>query len=323
MGLPQSQVDAIQTVAVAILVVSMMVSLGLKVQPKELGALVRRPRVLLTAAAVNIIAVPAVVFFAASALGVEGDPLIAVVLCAAAPAGPAAALYTNTAKADLPAAAVLTIIIPAIGLLTTPLTVGLWLGTDGDPLALALPMARTLVLFQVVPLGTAMMVRARAPVFADTAAPWATRIANALLALVAVALLALKGHVLGSLTLNLWFTLVILAATSILLGYLGGLPSQQTARTGAIVGISRNVTVALLLAAAYFPRPAVDATMLGFAVLATIAPLGLSFWWRRHPVADPNAQSDAQSDALSEAEPCVQPGVGTRKPGVSSSAKGA
>lgn len=301
----------VQTVAVAVLVISMMVSLGLRVDAGELWALVRRPRLLLLAAALNVLAVPLGAWAMARAFALSPAALTGLMLCAAAPAGPAAALYANTARADLNATALWTLALPTLGLLTTPMTVSLSLGARaGDPFVLVAPMFWTLLVFQALPLLIAMATRRVWPRLANVAAPWAGSAANFLLALVAGLLLVLKGHVLLELGWPVWVALFATIALAAAGGYVAALPQRDTARAGAITGASRNVTVALLLSAAFFPSPAVDATVLGFALLALVVPLGLALWWRR----DGAEQTPDQGSADAE---------GTRKPGVKTSASGA
>jgi len=294
----EATIGQVQTAAVGVLVVAMMVSLGLQVHADELLAFVRRPRALLLAALANIVVLPCAAFALVSLLDLDAAVTTALMLCVAAPAGPAAALYANTARADLGFTALLTLALPTLGLITTPLTVALALGNDaGDPFALVGPMFKVLLIFQAAPLAVAMAVRAWRPRWADVAAPWATGSANAMLAVVATLLLVLKGHVLLTLGPRVWMALAIIAALCTVVGYIAGLPDRQTARAGALTGVSRNVTVALLLAAAFFPGPTVDATVLCFGALALVIPLALALRWRASGVSRPDPSSAPETQA--------------------------
>ncbi len=94
-------------------------------------------------------------------------------------------------------------------------------------------------------------------------------------------MLILKGEVLLGIDGRTWLAMFGAAALALLLGYLAALPGRDRARTGAIVGISRNISVSIMLASTFFTAPVIVATVLGFGLVAFLIPLLLALVWRR------------------------------------------
>jgi|GEM_PF-1432886 len=270
----------VQILGSAALVVSLMFAAGLQLRGAELLALRTRPRVLVLALLVNVLAIPGVTWALVAGLGVPVEVSLGLLLCAAAPGGPAAVLYANTAKADLPLTVGLTVVLPVVGVVTTPLSLSLVPNLPADIAIPALPLILSLIGFQLIPLALGMLVCRLAPGLAARMAPPAKIVANVILALLVSVMFVLKGHVLLGISPSTWLAMIGAAGAALGLGYLAALPGRDSARAGAIVGISRNVSVAIMLASTFFIDPVIDATVLSFGLIAFIAPLVLSLRWR-------------------------------------------
>lgn len=271
----------IQLVGSALLVVSLMFAAGLQLRVADLLALRERPRMLALAVLVNILAIPALTYLLLAALAVPTEVVLGLLLCIAAPGGPAAVLYVTTAKADLPMTVSLTIALPILGVITTPLTLSLVPNLPADLSMPVLPVILSLIGFQLIPLALGMLLRARTPVLAARVTPYAKTTANLTLAVLVIVMTVLEGHLILDTPAPVWLAMLGSAGAAIGLGYLAALPGRDGARAGAIVAISRNISVSLMLASTFFVDPRVNATVLVFGLVAFLCPLLLALIWRR------------------------------------------
>jgi BASS family bile acid:Na+ symporter len=271
----------LQTIGSALLVVASMLATGLRLRAHELGELRHRPLGISWSVLVNVVLLPALACLATWALALPVEVSLGVLLCAAAPGGPTSALYSNTARADLAFAAGMTILLPAIGVIATPLILAFAVELPADASVPVVPMVGTLIVLQMAPLAAGMLVRRRNAVLADRLAPAATKLANATLGLLVVMLLVLKGELLLGISGATYVALFGLIGVALLLGYLGERRDPASARAGALVAGCRNISVSIMLASTFFVDPVTDATVLAFGFLAVVLPLALASWWRR------------------------------------------
>lgn len=270
----------LQTIGSIALVVSLMLATGLRIEVHELAELRQRPGSLAWAMVLNVLLLPALAWMCAQLLELDPRVAIGVMLCAAAPGGPTSALYSNTARADLPFAAAMTILLPAIGVVTTPLILSLAVELPAGAEVPLLPMIGSLIAMQVVPLSLGMFVRRRWPRLAARLVPWAAGLANAVLAGLVVMLTALKGDLMLEISGPTWLALLGLTVLALLLGGAADRSRPASARAGALVAACRNVSVAIMLASVYFADPVTDATVLTFGFVTFTIPLALASFWR-------------------------------------------
>jgi len=275
-----------QAAGSVLLVVSLMLATGLRLQVSDLLALRRRPGPLGWALVMNLVVLPALAW--GMVVGLDLPPLVGlgVLLGAAAPGGPAAILYVTMAGVDLPLTVGLTLLLPAIAVISTPLTLSL-VAELSAPIPV-LPILTTLVGMQMVPLAAGMLVRRYRPALAARAAGPATTVANLTLAGLVVFLMVTKGHVLLSSSVVTWLAIAALAGLGLVLGYGPPGVDRSSARAGALVGASRNSSVAIMLASTFFLDPVVDATVLLYGLMNLLAPMAVAAVWRRRPSAPPS-----------------------------------
>ncbi len=274
-------VATIQAIASALMVVVMMLAAGFKLELGHLRAVTQHRSLLFKSIAVNLLAIPLAAWATIVLLDLPSAVGVGILLVAAAPGGATAALYANQARSDLPQAVAMTLLLPAIGLVTTPATVALAADLDVPAGPLALKIAAALLFTQLTPLAIGMLLRSKRPELAAKLAGPTTMLANLLLAAITLLLLVLKGTALLEIEALTWATMLGLSALAIGLGYWAGRPEQASARSASIVAVTRNVAVAILLASTAFSDPVVDATVLSYALLVVLLPLGLSLFWKR------------------------------------------
>ncbi|MEM7157473.1 MAG: bile acid:sodium symporter [Myxococcota bacterium] len=272
-------IDLIQTLGSVLLVVTLMFATGLKLVWGDLVALRRRPGPMLWGLVVNLVAVPALAWVLVSSLGLPPLVALGIVLCAAAPGGPAAILYVTMAGADLALAVGMTIVLPAIAVVSTPLTLSLLVELEGS--VPVLPMLGALVGMQMMPLAIGMLLRRHREALATRLARPFTALANAILAGLVLFLLITKGYVLADSSPTTWLVIMALTVAALVLGYGRPGAERDTARASSLVGASRNSSVAIMLSSTFFADPVVDATVLGYSLMALLAPIFVAQVWRR------------------------------------------
>lgn len=277
-----------QSIGSGAMVVALMLALGLKLEPKQLLALWERRTMLAASIFVNVVVVPLLAIAAARLFELPPYVAIGLVLCCAAPGGPTAALYSNLSRGDLPFTAAMTIVLPAIGVVSAPLFLSFAADLPSGESVPILPMIVTLVVLEMVPLLIGMWLRKRFPERAPWLAKQATRVANVFLAALVIGLLIAKGKVLLEIDVGLWAAIVIVCALTVGLGLVAAGKRPDTRRAGILVAISRNVATALLLASTFFKNAQVDATVLAFGFVTFLLPVAFTLRWKSAP-AEPEA----------------------------------
>jgi len=275
-----SPVILAQTIGSAALVVSLMFSVGLELEPRQFRALLARRRVVAATLLVNLAAIPGLAWALGAALELPAEVVIGVMLCAAAPGGPVSALFTATAGADLVLTASMTILLPTLGVIATPLILSATVDLPAGAEVPVAPMIGTLVVFQVIPLVTAMIIRRRRLELAERLLPYARGTANAVLLALVIGLSIVEGKVLLSIDAPTYLTLLAVLLASLILGYLAARPERDMARAGALVAGCRNISAAIMLAATFFPGPVVNATILAYGLMSFVIPIILARVWR-------------------------------------------
>jgi bile acid:Na+ symporter, BASS family len=285
--------ETFQLAASALLVVSLMLAAGLRLRPRDLLVLGAHPALLIAAVVVNVIVVPGLALVVTQALALPTGIVIGLMLSAATPGGSAAVLYVAAARPrgfapppgaldEVAMAVSLTIVLPFIGLLSTPLTLALVPDLPADVAVPVGPVVRSLVVLQALPLVVGMLLLAKAPIVAGRLEKVARMTGNLTLAGMTLALLILKGSVLKDTPVDAIVAMAVIVVLTPVVGYLAGRPAgRHTARAGAIVALSRSSSVAIMLSSTFFRDPVVDATVLTFALVVVVVPLVLARVWHR------------------------------------------
>lgn len=260
----------LQDIAIKLLVVAMMISIGLDLPLASLHAGLRKWVPLTIAIGLNLLVVPLLVVGLTALLGLGPGAVIGLLVCAVAPGGPTGPLFTRIAKADLGFATSLQVCLCFVGLVTAPLSLEL-LGGAAHHDGLLWPMMRTLALFQLLPLCVGLAVRARREAIAVRLAKPIGLLANVLLLAIIVGMLATRGHILVEQPLVLHALTCALVLVPIAAGFVWP-GARATMLAGGFVTTVRNLSVALLLSASFFADPTVDAVILVWGFYMMILP---------------------------------------------------
>lgn len=263
----------IQQTAVAAMVVTTLISVGLRTSLADFRGTFQAPLRQLGLVVVNLLVVPVLTLALARATGCSDAMVAGFLICAACPGGATGPLFASQARGHLAAAIAGMVGLSLLAVPLSPLLLARLLGTtvELDPHRLLLPMIGTLGIFQLLPLVVGMTLRARAPMLAARLAPPLGRLANVLLLAVIVGLLLVRGHAISQVGLKgaaLSMGLVLLN-----LG-MGALLSRDRAirRSLSMVTGVRNISLAILLSTLYFSGPLIEAAILTFGLFTMAVP---------------------------------------------------
>ncbi len=235
--------NPVATVLVVLLLVSGMLAMGTSTSLRELGTLARRPAPLAVAVLVNLAAIPAAAFVLLGSLDLDPTASLALMVVAAAPGGGTGALLSLHVRGDRAHAVALQVILAITSLVSAPLWLHLYVGSDDTSIRLGALVA-ALVAFQWLPLAAGLALSSRRPGLAAGLHPRARRFADLMLAALIVVLVITSGADLDENGADALIGIgVILGLT--LLGGAAALGAPAVRRATAMTTLVRNLSLAL------------------------------------------------------------------------------
>jgi len=235
--------NPVATVLVVLLLVSGMLAMGTSTSLRELGALARQPAPLATAVLVNLAAIPAAAFVLLRSLELDPTTSLALMVVAAAPGGGTGALLSLHVRGDRAHAVALQVILAITSLVSAPLWLHLYAGSDDTAIRLG-PLVAALVVFQWLPLAAGLALSSRRPGRAAGLHPRARRFADLMLAALIVVLVITSGADLDENGTDALIGIgVVLGLT--LLGGAASLGAPAVRRATAMTTLVRNLSLAL------------------------------------------------------------------------------
>jgi bile acid:Na+ symporter, BASS family len=276
--------DQLINLLVTITLMEMMVTVGLRVTFAELGETARNWRLVARAALANYVLVPAVailllLLFHAPPLVAAGFLILAV--CPGAPFGPP---FAGIAKANVPQAVGLMVILAGSSAVVSPLLLFVllpWLSA-GEPLRLdAAGMVATLLVTQLLPLLAGLLVNHLRPdLAARLAGPF--ELASKILNLgVLVIILTTQFSMLTDIRLAAFGGMLALLVASLVIGWFAGSPDREGRKTMALTTSLRNAGLGLVIATGSFAGTPAVLAVLAYGIVAILGSLIVALWWGR------------------------------------------
>lgn len=258
----------------------LMLGAGLKIEFRQVIDLTRRFRLVVIGVLANFLVVPLLIYLCIAWLPLPPDIKIGIMLMAAAPVAPMApSPFVEKARGD---------VVYSVGLMTlsavlciglTPLILSLSLPRSLGGVALnPLQIVKTLLMVQLIPVCTGMVVCRMSSTWAQRLLMWVPTIGQIGLVTGVGLLIAQQGSQMLSIGLPACVIMVFLVILSLCVGdwMLIG-ESRSTRRALAISTAIRNVPLAFLIAAENFPDSVIGPVTLVFSVFTMI----LSFVYGR------------------------------------------
>lgn len=280
--------DFIANVAIPLLVVVAMTTVGLELVFDDLRRVLRFPGAVMATVACQFAVLPAIVWLVAELLQPDARLTASLIFIAAAPIATSANYYALLARGDVALSVTLTALSNLLALIVTPLAIGAafeWLLQDHASTGLPFAQAvRQLLLVLVLPIGVGMLIRRIAPVWTQRHHKKAEAIS--LIALVVIIAVVLVDQV-STLTPSLaalaraafLFTAIGFAIGYVLAPTLWREPGERI--SVAIGFCDRNLSVAMMLAAAVLGRIDFAALCAAFFIMQAMVLLPVLLWLRR------------------------------------------
>lgn len=273
-----------------------MWSVGLGLRAADFRRVAERPRVVLLGLGLQVVALPALTFLAASALAPSASLALGMIVVAACPGGNASNVLTQAARGDTALSVTVTALSSALAVFTTPANIVLWASLDPRTAALLrqIGIERGAFLAQTaltlaLPLALGMAFAARFPARASRLRGPCHRAALASLALfVAAALAANVGQLLawGAAVVPL---VVLHNAGALALGYagasLGRLAEPQRRALAFEVGIQNSGLGLVILLGQFQGLGGAALVTAAWGVWHLVSGGALAAYWSRRPRA--------------------------------------
>ena len=262
----------------ALFLVSNMFELGLQ----SSSQLSRRARWALIARALafDLLAVPAIVIAVTRLLGTPSELTIALVLLAVSPGGALQPRLSRVAGAEVMLSAQLDLTLARISMFSAPLLAG-WLLVSEQPRFQELPLIGELILLQMVPLTCGKIIRRRTAMATRLQQPVHLVATASLVALLAIVIAQRGLRTLWLIGSRGWLATILIAAASIVIGWLIAGVDRRARITIAISANSRQLALALVLASVGFPERDVRLLVFGSWVLLEMFNLAFAVLFAR------------------------------------------
>ncbi|HME82867.1 MAG TPA: bile acid:sodium symporter [Candidatus Eremiobacteraceae bacterium] len=272
-----------QKIASIVMLVSLMLSAGMEINREHLIAALKDFGLIGRALLANFVLVPLFGVGLARLFHLEGDIAVGFLLMAIAPGVPFLVRAAGRQPGgSLGLAAALAFIMPALSIITIPLTAPLVLPPDADAHVPGLQLAMTLILFQLVPLLIGLAIADRAPALAEKLKRPLTLLffvaIAALLVLIGPALIKAVSSVYGTHALLAMLVIVLLCVAS---GWIFGGPQDANRRTLSIATALRNIGTCAVIATASFADTLVGPTVLTYFLVQFILTIILRIYFGR------------------------------------------
>jgi BASS family bile acid:Na+ symporter len=263
---------------------AIMLAMGTQVKFEAVMASTKPLRRVLLGLLANYVLVPIVT------LGLlylfQANPIVSVgfFVLAVSPGAPIGPPATTFARGNVPWAIGMMVILAGLSAILTPALLGMmvpYLAPESDLHIDYLAIARALLVAQMLPLAVGLLVHHKAPHFTERIVKPLGLIANVLLLVLVILIVATQYEMLAAIRLRAWAGMSLLLLASLTIGWLCG-GTDGTVRTAmAMTTASRNVAVGLVIVTSNFAdTPAVTAVV-AFGLMSIVGTLGCAFLFRK------------------------------------------
>ncbi len=268
----------LQDLLIQMLNVTLMFSVGLEVNTTALRSSLKRWKLLSTVLTFNFGLLPLMVWVLVTAFALPDAVAIGLMLAAFCPGGGTGTLFTRTAKGSMELSVILLGLLTLFAVLLTPLLIKSSLTDGSQPLPL-LPLLKTLVLFQLLPLVIGGLIRIWSVTKANLLDRLARPLSNGLFAILVLGLLITQGHLVPSVGWRGIATMTLAVAASVGLPHFFKVSWKDRAALSLTTGV-RNLALALLLSSTFFTNQT-TITLLAYGLVMYVLSAGWVVYVRR------------------------------------------
>ena len=270
--LDPANLEILQSALVRVAVVTLMVSVGLRVRPATILESRRQRFAIGTTLVLALLFVPAVAWVTVRLIGVPDPVAAGILLIAAAPGGSLSLKLVDLAEGDIALGLGLFFALAAIAPFSMPLTAAALIGPGATVSIDALALFATLVVLQLVPLVLAVAIARIAPGPAARFGAVATRLATVFLIGLIVVAVIVNADEIVAIGLNGLLGFVLVTTSALVAGLVLGRSMPRAARTMAFLASQRSASLALLVAISIGLPGTTGAVLAGGLVMLMINP---------------------------------------------------
>ncbi|QFZ19875.1 bile acid:sodium symporter family protein [Saccharothrix syringae] len=246
---------ALTTIGLPVALATVMFGLGLSLAPADFARVAREPRAVAVALATQLLVLPMACFALVVVLSLEPVPAVGMMLLAASPGGTTANLFSHLFRGDVALNITLTAVNSVLAVATLPLVVNFALahfepaGAGG----VGLEFGKVAQVFAIVlvPVALGMLVRRRAPGFAERADRPVRVVSAVVLVAVIAGTIAAERDDVGAYLADVGLVAALFCAGSLAAGYavprLARVGRRQAVASAFEVGV-HNSTLAITVA---------------------------------------------------------------------------
>jgi BASS family bile acid:Na+ symporter len=284
--------------------------MGLSLTVKQILAPLHSVRLVVLALVANFVLVPLLAFDLIHLIPLSEPLKIGLILMGTAAGAPFLPKLAQFAHGNIAFSVGLMVLLMIVTIVYLPIVLPLLLpGVKVDPVSIA----TSLILTMLLPLGIALLVRARYPEPAGQLQPLMAQASNAALLLVLVlSLLANFQELIGVIGTGGILAALILIVGGVVCGYLLGGPGRDTRSVLGLGSGQRNISAALLVSTQSFTDPNVVAMVLVGSTVGLLVLLPLAFEIGKRttvPKTVPGAKVAPESASASAAADAPPPGA--------------
>ncbi len=259
-------------IAAVVTLVSLMLGTGLQCDRKLLGVALKNHWLFARAFLANFVVVPLIAVAVVRVFQLDGPVPVGILLMAIAPGAPFLARSAGLKiGGNLGFAIALAIVMPALAIVTIPISAGLVLPPGAEAQLPWLSLTLKLIAFQFIPLLIGILIADRAPEFADKLEKPLGLIMLA--GVLAVFYLIVPPFVKAFLSVsgsNGILAMAVVVALSLIAGWLFGGARREFRRTLSIGTAVKNVGLGLLVATTSFDDKLVAATVMAYFLVQLV-----------------------------------------------------
>ncbi len=273
-------------IVVAITLIEMMITTGLKVTYSQLTAVATNWRLVGWAFLANYLCVPAAAVGLLLMFPTSPSVTAGFLILAVCPGGPYGPPFTMFARGNIAAAVGVMVLLAASSALLAPFLLAslLPLMTGDEPLQVnSIKLVITLLATQLLPLCVGLGIRHWWSPLADKLEKPAELTSKLLNVFSTGLVLFAQFHTLSGIRPIVFAGMLALLLFSFAAGWLAGGPAGDKRRSMTLVTSLRNVAVSLVIATSAFPGTSATTAVVAYALVEITGALLLAIWWGRHP----------------------------------------
>lgn len=237
--------DQIASIILACLLIVIMLGMGLSLTPNDFKRVIKQPKAVITGLANQMLVLPLIGFVIVHLLDVGTDVAVGIMLLAACPGGTTSNIISHLAKGDTALSVSLTAFSSVIAILTIPLIVAFslenFLAADQQIILNEVQMIAQLFVIVLLPVMVGMLIKAKAPKFAEKMDLPVGRFSIIMLVVITIGLIFKERGNITSYFLQAGTAAIMLNITTLIIGFVSALMLKLNKTEAITISIESGI----------------------------------------------------------------------------------